>query len=66
MSITRKALVAMGIENEKAEQLLDMNLENVKALKEEINRLKTENEKIPTLPDEFKQLTALQEQSDDS
>lgn len=65
MSITRKALVAMGIENEKAEQLLDMHLETVNGLKEVITSLKTENEKIPTLSDELKQLKALKEQSDD-
>ena len=34
MSITRKALVAMGIENEKAEQLLDMHLETVNKIRE--------------------------------
>ena len=60
MSITRKALVAMGIENEKAEQLLDMHLETVNGLKEVITSLKTENERIPTLSDELKQLKALQ------
>lgn len=65
MSITRKALVAMGIENEKAEQLLDMHLETVNGLKEVITSLKTENERIPTLSDELKQLKALKEQSDD-
>lgn len=65
MSITRKALVAMGIENEKAEQLLDMHLETVNGLKEVITSLKTENERIPTLSDELKQLKALKEQSED-
>ena len=65
MSITRKALVAMGIENEKAEQLLDMHLETVNGLKEVFTSLKTENERIPTLSDELKQLKALKEQSDD-
>ena len=65
MSITRKALVAMGIENEKAEQLLDMHLETVNGLKEVITSLNTENERIPTLSDELKQLKALKEQSDD-
>ena len=48
MSITRKALVAMGIENEKAEQLLDLHLETVKGLKEVMTSIQTEDEETRT------------------
>lgn len=65
MSITRKALMAMGIENEKADQLLEMHLETVNGLKDVINNLKSENEKLPVLSDELEQLKASKEKSDD-
>lgn len=65
MSITRKALVAMGIENEKAEQLLDMHLQTVNGLKEVIDNLESENKRLPVLSSELEQLKASQKKSED-
>lgn len=40
MSLTRKALTAMGLESEKIDQIIEMHTETVTALKEQIESLK--------------------------
>lgn len=46
MSLTRKMLKAMGIEEEKIEQIIEAHLETVNPLKEERNQFKTDAEKL--------------------
>lgn len=71
MSLTRKALSAMGLEAEKIDQIIEMHTETVSALKEQINDLKDENdkqkkeaEKLPAVQrelDELKERVAAEE-----
>lgn len=59
MALTRKALKAMGIEDEKIEQIIEAHTETVSALKDEIDELKgykEQAEKVPSLETELKQL----------
>lgn len=62
MSLTRKMLKAMGIEEEKAEQIIDAHVETVNALKEERNGYKADAEK---LKDVQKELDELKSKNDD-
>lgn len=56
MSLTRKALSAMGIEGEKIDQIVLMHSETVDALKEQISEYKTKAEKLPTVSKELEEL----------
>jgi hypothetical protein len=63
MSLTRKALVAMGIEAEKIDQIIEMHSETVEALKTERDNAKNEAkqykadaEKLPEVEKELKDL----------
>ncbi len=59
MALTRKALKAMGIEDEKIEQIIEAHTETVSALKDEIDKFegyKEQAEKVPSLETELKQL----------
>ena len=47
MSLTRKMLKAMGIEDEKIDQIIEAHSETVDALKEQRNQYKTDAEKLP-------------------
>ena len=47
MSLTRKMLKAMGIEDEKIDQIIDAHSETVEALKSDIAKYKGEAEKLP-------------------
>ena len=65
MSLTRKALSAMGLEADKIDQIIEMHTETVTALKEQINELKDDNdrqkkeaEKLPTVQKELDELKA--------
>ena len=62
MSLTRKMLKAMGIEEEKAEQIIDAHVETVNALKEERNGYKADADK---LKDVQKELDELKSKNDD-
>lgn len=62
MSLTRKALSAMGLEAEKIDQIIEMHTETVSALKEQINDLKDENDKQKK---EAEKLPAVQKELDE-
>lgn len=49
MSLTRKMLKAMGIEDEKIDQIIDAHTETVDALKEQRDQYKTDAEKLPEI-----------------
>ena len=53
MSLTRKMLKAMGIEDEKIDQIIEAHSETVDALKEEIDRFKKDAEKVAVLQKEL-------------
>lgn len=49
MSLTRKMLKAMGIEDEKIDQIIDAHTETVDALKEQRDQYKADAEKLPEI-----------------
>ena len=58
MSITRKMLKAMGIEEEKIEQIIEEHAETVNALKQQRDQYKADAEKLPGVQkelDEYKE-----------
>lgn len=68
MSLTRKALAAMGIESEKIEQIIEMHTETVQAIKEERDAAREEAKKLKEdagkLPDIQKELDDLKAEKD--
>lgn len=68
MSLTRKALVAMGIEAEKIEQIIDMHTEVVDAIKAERDTAKEDAKKFKADSDRLanveKELTELKEKGE--
>lgn len=56
MSLTRKMLKAMGIEDEKIDQIIDAHSETVEALKKERDNYKEDAEKFSELQKELKEL----------
>lgn len=61
MALTRKSLTAMGIEEEKIEQIISMHTDTVNGLKDQIDQYKVDAEKLPTVQrelDELKESTA--------
>lgn len=58
MAMTRKFLKAMGIEEEKIEQIIDAHTETVNALKEERDNFKADAEKLPSVQKELDDLKA--------
>lgn len=53
MALTRKMLKAMGIEEEKIDQIIEAHSESVDALKEQRDHYKAEAEKLPTVQAEL-------------
>lgn len=53
MALTRKFLSALGIEEEKAEQIIAAHSETVDGLKADINKYKEDAEKLPTVQEEL-------------
>lgn len=49
MSLTRKMLKAMGIEDEKIDQIIEAHTETVDAIKEQRDQFKAEAEKLPSI-----------------
>ena len=49
MSLTRKMLKAMGIEEEKIDQIIEAHTESIDALKEQRDQYKVDAEKLPAL-----------------
>lgn len=71
MSLTRKALVAMGIETEKIDQIIEMHTEVVNALKadrdaakEEASKYKADSEKLTGMEQELSDLKAKADKPD--
>lgn len=62
MALTRKMLKAMGIEEEKIDQIIEAHAETVDGLKTDINRYKGDAEKLPGVQ---KELDALKAKGDD-
>lgn len=58
MALTRKFLKAMGIEDEKIDQIIDAHAETVDGLKEQIATFKADAEKLPTVQSELDELKA--------
>ena len=56
MAMTRKFLKAMGIEEEKIEQIIEAHTETVNALKEERDNFKADAEKLPSVQKELNDL----------
>ena len=56
MAMTRKFLKAMGIEEEKIEQIIEAHTETVNALKEERDNFKADAEKLPSVQKELNEL----------
>ena len=53
MALTRKSLRAMGIEEDKIEQIIDLHSETVNGLKDEIDKYKETAEKLPNIESEL-------------
>lgn len=62
MSLTRKMLKAMGIEDDKIEQIIEAHTETVDGLKADITKYKADAEKLPAVQ---KELDGLKEARDD-
>ena len=62
MALTRKSLSAMGIEQEKIDQIIEMHTETVSALKDQINTL---NDNLEKQKEEAGKLPAVQKELDD-
>lgn len=58
MALTRKMLKAMGIEEEKIEQIIEAHTDTVDGLKEDINKYKGDAEKLHTVQKELDELKA--------
>ena len=58
MSLTRKMLKAMGIEDEKIDQIIDAHTETVDAVKSDRDKYKADAEKLPTIQKELDDLKA--------
>lgn len=58
MALTRRALKAMGIEEEKVDEIIAMHTETVEGLKADIAKYKEDAEKLPTVQKELDALKA--------
>ena len=58
MALTRKYLKAMGIEDEKIDQIIDAHTETVNGLKDDIAKYKGDAEKLPAVQKELDDLKA--------
>ena len=58
MALTRRALKAMGIDDEKIDEIIAMHTETVDGLKADIERYKTDAEKLPEIQKELDALKA--------
>lgn len=65
MSLTRKALSAMGIEGDKIDQIIEMHSETVNGLKDQISEYKTKAEKLPEITKELDELKKATENPDE-
>ena len=58
MALTRKMLKAMGIEEEKIEQIIEAHAETVDGLKDDVTKYKADAEKLPSVQKELDDLKA--------
>ena len=58
MSLTRKMLKAMGIEEEKIDQIIEAHTDTVDGLKSDLSKYKTDAEKLPDVQKELDDLKA--------
>lgn len=58
MALTRKLLAALGIEDAKVDEIIQAHTDTVNGLKDEIEKYKTEAERIPALQQELDDLKA--------
>lgn len=65
MSLTRKALSAMGIEGDKIDQIIEMHSETVNGLKDQISEYKAKAEKLPEISKELDELKKSAENPDE-
>lgn len=64
MALSRKMLKAMGIEDEKIDQIIEAHSETVDALKEERDKYKVEAEKVPGIKKELDELKEAAEKNE--
>lgn len=64
MALTRKMLKAMGIEDEKVEQIIEAHTETVTALKDERDAFKADAEKLSSVQKELDELKATDNKED--
>lgn len=65
MSLTRKFLSALGIEEDKVDEIIKAHTDTVDALKEQRDALKADAEKLPVVQKELDELKATAEKSGD-
>src|SRR5574344_15756 len=58
MALTRKMLKAMGIEEEKIDQIIEAHTDTVDGLKSDLSKYKTDAEKLPDVQKELDELKA--------
>lgn len=58
MALTRKFLAALGIDNDKVDEIIQAHTETVSGLKDEIEKYKADAEKLPAVEKELKELKA--------
>lgn len=63
MAVTRKLLKALGIEDEKADQILEAHTETVNEIREERDRYKADAEQLPGVQKELAELKEAAEQN---
>ena len=63
MALSRKLLRALGIEDEKAEQILDAHKETLEEIQEERDRYKADAEQLPGVQQELAELKEAAEQN---
>lgn len=61
MAVTRKLLRALGIEDEKADQILEAHTETLTEIRQERDRYKADAEKLPGVQQELEELRAAAE-----
>lgn len=64
MALTRKMLKAMGIEDEKIDQIIEEHSETVEALKHQRDEFKQQAEELPKAKQRLKELEAVADESD--
>lgn len=65
MSLTRRALGAMGIESEKIDQIIELHSETVDGLKSQISEYKSKSEKMQEMSKELEELKKVQGNPDE-